>query len=189
MNMSGNTMAKPIEILLVDDNLEDAWRTIESLNQDDTQWRVIVVGNGEDGMPLLDQQGAFDGASGPDVILLDTELSENDGRQVLAAIRADRELRGVPVIVLTDLLLHEAAREAEIVHVDGFMTKPPSSRQFSKVVESVCRSRRDAPGVPPVDSSPATTIQENVAIPTPTPAKVGLLSQSSDSLNLPTSAV
>jgi two-component system, chemotaxis family, response regulator Rcp1 len=187
--MSGNTAVKPIDILLVDDNLEDARVTIQSLNQDDIQWRVTLVGDVEDGMPAGHRKQRFAVAPPPDLILLDMDLPEKNGRQVLAGIRLDQHLSGVPVVVLTGLLAQEAACEAGMLHADGFVTKPLSSGQFSKVVESICQSQRATRGLPPVDSNQAATTQESGAVPAPTPVTVELLSQPSASLSLPASAV
>jgi CheY-like chemotaxis protein len=76
----------------------------------------------------------------PDLILLDMELPKKDGRQVLAEIRADEDLKGIPVVVLTASLVHRAILEAENLRVDAFMTKPVSLEKFVEVVKSLRRS-------------------------------------------------
>jgi CheY-like chemotaxis protein len=187
--MSGKMMAKPLEVLLVDDNLEDAWRTIQSIGQEDIQWWVTLVDDGQDGMPFLHKHGAFAEPWRPNVILLDMDLPSNERRRVLAGIRMDNQLANVAVVILTDSLLQEAVYTGEMLQVDGFLTKPLSARQFSKVIESISGSRRAALGVSPVDSIQAATTQESVAIPAPTPVTVEILTQPSAGLSLPVSAV
>ena len=151
--MSDNTMPTPTEILLVADDLEDARMTIQSLRQDDIQWRVSLVGDDEGWMPCRDRPGAFDGAPLPDVIVLDTELSNNDGGQALAGIREDQQLKGIPVVILTGLVVQEAAREAENLQVAGFLTKPLRSGQFAAVMTSIRQFRSANVTLPSSDRS------------------------------------
>ena len=98
-------------------------------------------------------KAVFSGAPVPDLILLDMDLPDNDGRQVLAGIQADQQLRGIPIVVLTGSLLQEAVRETEKLQVAGFMTKPLSSGQFNNVIRSIRQSRVADVTVPPLDWS------------------------------------
>ena len=138
--MSRDTVGRPMEILLVEDSLEDARLTIQALKQGDVQCRLSLVRDGEEAMRFLRQEGIFARAPRPDLILLDMQLPKMDGRQVLTEVRADSELCGVPVVVLTASLVHKAVLTGEKLRVDGYMTKPVSLEQFIDVVKSLRRS-------------------------------------------------
>lgn len=138
--MGRDTVGRPMEILLVEDNLEDAGMTIRALKQGDFLCRVSLVNNGEEAMTFLGRTGIFARVPRPDLILLDMQLPKKDGREVLTEIRGDDELKNVPVVVLTGSQVHKAILEAEKLHVDGFMTKPVSWEQFIVVVKSLRRT-------------------------------------------------
>ncbi len=140
--MSRTTVGIPMEILLVEDNLEDARTTIQSLKHEDIRCRVTLVCDGEEAMAFLRREGIFARAPRPDVILLDLDLPKKDGRQVLIEIRADAALEGIPVVVLTGSLVHQTILQAEQYRVDGFMAKPVSLEQFIRVIKSLRRSWR-----------------------------------------------
>ncbi|OHB84824.1 MAG: response regulator [Planctomycetes bacterium RBG_16_64_12] len=138
--MSRETVGRRMEILLVEDNLEDAGSTIQALKAGDVQCRVSVVCDGEEAMAFLHQENIFARAPRPDLILLDIGLPKKDGREVLAEIRGDDELKGIPVVVLTASLAHKVVLKGQGLHVDGYMTKPVSLDQFIEVVRSLRRS-------------------------------------------------
>jgi CheY-like chemotaxis protein len=130
-----------MEILLVEDSLSNANLTIEALKQGNVQCRVTLVCDGEEAIRFLCRKGEFARAPIPDLILLDMSLPKQDGRQVLAEIRSDEELKDISVIVLTAASDHEAILKAEGLHVDGFMTKPVEWTTFIETVKSLRRSR------------------------------------------------
>jgi len=138
--MSQETVGRPMEILLVEDNLEDAGATIQALKQGNVQCRVSLVRDGEEATVFLRREHVFTKAPRPDLILLDMQLPKKDGREVLTEIRADHELKNIPVVVLTGSLVHKAVLEGQGLHVDGYMTKPVSLEQFIDVVKSLRRA-------------------------------------------------
>src|SRR5208282_3042876 len=103
--MNRNAAGK-IEILLVEDNLEDANVTIQALRSGHVRCRVTLVRDGEEALSFLHRKDVFAQAPTPNLILLDMQLPKKDGRQVLAEIRAEEELRDIPVVVLTASLVH-----------------------------------------------------------------------------------
>jgi len=129
-----------MEILLVEDNLEDANVTIQALRQEKVRCRVTLVCDGEEAIRFLRRDREFARAPKPDLILLDMLLPKIEGRQVLAEIRADVELKDIPVIVLTGSLVHRTILDAEGLHVDGFMAKPVDVDKFIGVVKSLHHS-------------------------------------------------
>jgi CheY-like chemotaxis protein len=129
-----------MEILLVEDNLDDARVTMDALRTGQVRCRVTLVCDGEEAMRFLRHESVFAQAPRPDLILLDMELPKKDGHEVLVEIRADEELRSIPVVVLTASLVHRTILQHERLEVDAFMTKPVSFQQFITVIQSIRRS-------------------------------------------------
>jgi chemotaxis family two-component system response regulator Rcp1 len=129
-----------MEILLVEDNLEDANVTIQALKWGNVQCRVSLVCDGEEALRFLYRKGEFAQAPTPKLILLNMQLPKEEGWHVLEDIRANEELKDIPVVVLTGSLVHRAILQAQELHVDGFMTKPVELDKFIGVVKSIRRS-------------------------------------------------
>lgn len=138
--MSQAAVGRAMEILLVEDNLQDARITIESLRSEQVHCRVTLVCDGEEALRFLRREGVFARVPRPDLVLLDMELPKKDGRQVLAEIRTSPPLANMLVVVLTASRVHQAVLEAQQLHVDGYMTKPVSLEQFIQAVRSLQRS-------------------------------------------------
>ena len=132
--------ADQMEILLVEDDLEDASITIQALRAGKVPCRLTLVRDGEEATCFLRREGQFARAPTPDLILLDMLLPKKDGRELLADIRHDDDLKEIPVVVLTGSLVHRSLLAAEGLQVDGFMTKPVDLEQFVEVVKSLRRS-------------------------------------------------
>src|SRR5262245_7792959 len=92
---------RPAEILLVEDNPGDVELTREALKSGRISTRLHVVCDGVEALAFLRRQGRYAGAVRPDLILLDLNLPRKDGREVLAEIKADEDLKVIPVVVLT----------------------------------------------------------------------------------------
>src|SRR5581483_9531916 len=94
-------MKKTAEILLVDDNPADVDLTIETLAQSARALHVSAVSDGGEAMSWLRRQGRHRDAPQPDLVILDLNLPRKSGREVLAEIKTDSELRRIPIIVFT----------------------------------------------------------------------------------------
>jgi two-component system, chemotaxis family, response regulator Rcp1 len=128
---------KPIEILLVEDNPADVRLTQEALKEGKVRNNLHIARDGIEAIEFLRRVGKFANATRPDLILLDLNLPRKDGREVLADIKADPELKAIPVVVLTT-----SAAEADIfkiykLHANCYITKPVDLDQFVKVVKSI----------------------------------------------------
>lgn len=128
---------RPIEILLVEDNAADVRLTIEALREGKVRNRLTVARDGEEALEVLERRGPHAEAPRPDLILLDLNLPRKDGREVLAAIKANSELKRIPVVVLTT-----SGAEADILrsyelHANCYITKPVDLEQFVNVVRSI----------------------------------------------------
>jgi CheY-like chemotaxis protein len=129
-----------MEILLIEDNLEDASITIQALKWYGVQCRVSLVCDGEEAIRFLYRKGEFARAPRPNLIFLDIKLPKQEGQHVLAEIRASEELKDIPVVVLDGLPDPQAVVRVQELHLDGFMTKPAELRKFVNLVKSRRRS-------------------------------------------------
>lgn len=137
--MSNEAIGRPLEVLLVEDDLEDAGLTFEALKQGEVPCRISLVRDGEEALEFLRKSGKYARAPRPDVILLDIQLPKLDGRGVLAVIKNDDTLKAIPVVVMTVSATHKQILEEEKLHVESYLTKPFDLQQFLAVVKSLRR--------------------------------------------------
>ncbi len=127
--------ARPIDILLVEDDAHDVALARRGLDQAKVQNRMSVVGDGVEALAFLRREAPFQAAPPPDVVLLDLKLPKKAGREVLREMRHDRQLRDIPVVILTASNAEHA--ELEALHADAFLTKPVDFARLVQVVRSV----------------------------------------------------
>lgn len=129
--------AQKFEILLVEDNPGDAFLTKEALRESRFSHRLSVVEDGEEAMRFLRKEGKYQDAPRPDLILLDLNLPKMDGRELLAEIKEDPQLRHIPVIVLTTSDARQDVWGAYKLHANCYLTKPIQMEDFLHKVRSV----------------------------------------------------
>jgi len=127
----------PVDILLVEDNAGDVRLTQEVLRDSKVRNNLIVASNGEEALACLRKQGKFKDTIRPDLILLDLNLPIKDGRQVLAEIKDDIDLKRIPVVILTTSKAEEDILRTYNLHANCYVTKPVDLEQFVKVVKSL----------------------------------------------------
>ena len=135
--MSDDALVAPVEILLVEDDPGDVLMTKEALVDAKMGNELHVVSNGEEALAFLFQQGEYAEAPRPGLILLDLNLPRVDGREVLARIKAEEELRRIPVVVLTTSEAEEDILRSYDLHANAYVTKPVDFEAFVKVVRKV----------------------------------------------------
>ncbi len=128
---------RAIEILLVEDSPSDAELTIEALRDAKVRNRLSTVEDGVQAMQFLRRQGQYAHAPVPDVILLDLNLPRKDGREVLAELKADEDLKLIPVVVLTTSRAEQDVLRAYRSHANCYITKPVDFKQFLEVVRCI----------------------------------------------------
>jgi two-component system, chemotaxis family, response regulator Rcp1 len=134
---TGVDMGRPIDILLVEDNPGDVDLAREGLEEGKVRNQLHVVGDGEAALAFLRRQAPYADAPRPDVILLDLNLPRKDGREVLAEIKADEELKLIPVVVLTTSEAEQDIVRSYKLHANCYVTKPLDLDQFVTVVKSI----------------------------------------------------
>ena len=128
---------RAVDILLVEDNPGDVELTREALDAAKIRSRLHVVEDGAAATDFLYRRGAFADAPQPDLILLDLNLPNKDGREVLAEIKADRELAKIPIVVLTTSQADEDIARAYQLHANCYITKPVDFNQFLHIITAI----------------------------------------------------
>jgi CheY-like chemotaxis protein len=128
---------RPIEILLVEDNPGDVRLTQEALKEGKVRNNIYVTYDGLDALAFLHREGEHANAVQPDLILLDLNLPRMDGREFLAEIKDDPDLKRIPVVVLTTSKDEEDILSTYNLHANCFITKPVDLDQFLCVVKAI----------------------------------------------------
>jgi len=135
--MGTNGKGKPIEILIVEDNPGDVRLTKEALAEGKVLNKLTVVQDGVEALALLRRQGKFAEAARPDLILLDLNLPKKDGREVVAEVKKDPDLRSIPVVILTSSQAEQDIVKTYNLGANCYITKPVNLDQFLSVVKSI----------------------------------------------------
>ncbi len=134
---STQTPLRPAEVLLVEDNPGDARLTLEALKEGKVLNRVSVVPDGVEAMAFLRREGPYADAPRPNLILLDLNLPKKDGREVLAEVKVDPDLKRIPVVILTTSRAEEDIARTYDLHANCYVTKPVDLDKFLEVVRSI----------------------------------------------------
>ncbi len=127
----------PIEVLLVEDDPGDVLMTQEAFEEHKVRNKLNVVSDGEEALAYLRQEGKYADAPRPDLVLLDLNLPRIDGREVLANIKEDEDLRRIPVVVLTTSQADEDILRSYSLHANAYVTKPVDFERFITVVRQI----------------------------------------------------
>ena len=131
------TTVRPIRILLVEDSPTDAELTLAAMKTAKMANEVVHVQDGVQAMEFLRRQGAYSQAEQPDLILLDLNLPRKDGREVLAELKDDPDLKVIPVVVLTTSKAEEDILRSYKLHANCYVTKPVNFERFLEIVKSI----------------------------------------------------
>jgi CheY-like chemotaxis protein len=128
---------RAVTLLLVEDNEGDVRLTREALKEGKVTNALLVARDGVEALALLRREGKYEGAPRPDLILLDLNLPRMDGKQVLAALKADPDLKRIPVVVLTTSTAEEDILRTYNLHANCYVTKPVDFEKFVSVVRTI----------------------------------------------------
>ncbi len=128
---------KTIDVLLVEDDPGDVLMTREAFAENKVANRLAVVSDGVSALEFLRKEGEHADAPTPDLVLLDLNLPRMDGREVLAAMKSDDELRRIPVVVLTTSEAEEDVLRSYSLHANAYVTKPVDFERFIDVVRQI----------------------------------------------------
>lgn len=135
--MNEKDCSRSIEILLVEDTPADARLTVEAFEEERIYSKLHIVTDGTDAMAFLRKEGRYAGAGRPDLILLDLNLPQKGGLELLKEIKSDSGLRIIPVVVLTVSEAEDDILKAYDLHANCYITKPVGLAQFIHVARSI----------------------------------------------------
>jgi CheY-like chemotaxis protein len=127
----------PIVVLLVEDSAGDVRLTQESLRDANRAIHLYVASDGVEAMAFLNRAGTHAEAPRPDLILLDLNLPRMDGREVLAAIKADDDLKTIPTVILTTSDSEKDILKSYELQANAYLTKPVRLEEFESLVKSI----------------------------------------------------
>ena len=126
-----------IKVLVVEDNPNDVAIIKRAMRKSDVKCELYFARDGAEALDFLYQQGDFEDAPRPDLILLDLNLPKIKGLEVLEKVKADEHLRRLPVIVLTISEREEDMVKAYDSGAASYMTKPVDSKDFERLIQTV----------------------------------------------------
>lgn len=130
-------IGRPAEVLLVEDSPGDVRLTREALKEGKVRNNLSVVSDGVEAMEFLRREGKYRDAPRPDIVLLDLNMPRKDGREVLAEMKSDEQLKRIPVVVLTTSEAEQDILRTYDLHANCYLTKPVDLEQFISIVKSV----------------------------------------------------
>lgn len=128
-------LGSPITILMADDDVDDRMLTREALEESRVRNNLFFVEDGEELLDYLNRRGKFtdaEKAPRPGLILLDLNMPKKDGREALREIKADPDLRRIPVVIMTTSKAEEDIYRSYDLGANSFITKPVT---FERLVE------------------------------------------------------
>jgi chemotaxis family two-component system response regulator Rcp1 len=135
--MSNDKQQKMIDILLIEDNPGDVILIKEAFKEGQTLNNLTVLGDGEAALSFLRKEGEYKKSSRPDLVLLDLNMPRKDGREVLAEIKTDPELKHIPVVILTSSEAKLDIINAYNLQANCYITKPVDLKKFFSVVKLI----------------------------------------------------
>jgi CheY-like chemotaxis protein len=135
--MSTEPPPTPIEVLLVEDDPGDVVLVTEAFEDNKVCNRLHVVADGVEALQFLRHEGPYADSPTPDLVLLDLNLPRKDGREVLAEVKADEDLRRIPIVVLTTSKAEEDVLRSYDLHANAYVTKPVDFERFIEVVRQI----------------------------------------------------
>ena len=130
-------MSKTIHVLMVEDDPGDVMLTQETLKESKLAVDMTVVDDGEKALQYLRKQGPYKNALRPDLVLLDLNLPKVGGHEVLRQVKADADLRAIPVVIVTTSDAEADIQSSYGLGANCYVTKPIGLQQFAKVVRAI----------------------------------------------------
>lgn len=135
--MSSVSQTRQAEILLVEDEPADVDLVKQALKSSKIKNNLNVVGNGNDAINFLRKEGGFSTAKTPDLILLDLNLPGISGKELLATVKQDSQLKMIPVTIMTSSDSEEDVVKSYEQHANCYVRKPMNLNEFKKIVDTI----------------------------------------------------
>lgn len=128
---------RPFNILLIEDNPGDVRLTQEAFKEGKLKVDLNVVMDGVEAIKYLRQEAEYADSSIPDLILLDLNLPKRDGREVLEEIKADDNLKRIPVVILTTSNAEQDILKSYNLHGNCYINKPVDFDKFFEIIQKI----------------------------------------------------
>jgi chemotaxis family two-component system response regulator Rcp1 len=128
---------KPIEVLLVEDNADEASLTIETLSEGRIRNNISLVQDGVDALIFLRREGQYANAPRPDLILLDLHLPRKSGQEVLLEVKQDPDLKRIPIVIMSSSSAEKDVLASYNLHANCYVTKPLDLDEFIAAVRKI----------------------------------------------------
>lgn len=135
--MKSKQIERPIEILLVEDNVNDVTFTRNALKEAKVNNNLHVAEDGVEALEFLKREGPFDQALQPDLILLDLNLPQKSGMEVLEEIKNDPNLRQIPVVIMTSSQAEQDIVKSYELQANCFIPKPVDFERFIDIIRNI----------------------------------------------------
>ncbi|MBI4523499.1 MAG: response regulator [Deltaproteobacteria bacterium] len=135
--MNLGSTGRAVEVLLVEDSRGDARLTMEALKDGKVLNHINWVIDGVEAMRFLRREGEYAGVARPDLILLDLNMPRKSGREVLDEIKSDRDLKRIPVVILTTSEAEEDVLRTYDLNASCYVAKPVDLDRFIQVVKKI----------------------------------------------------
>lgn len=128
---------RPAQVLLIEDNIGDALLTRRAFKSAKIVNLITVAKSGEEALSILLKEGEYASASTPDLILLDLNLPQMSGQEVLDFIKNNEKLKHIPVIVLSSSKAEQDVIKSYHLHASGYIIKPINLESFTEVIQKI----------------------------------------------------
>jgi CheY-like chemotaxis protein len=126
-----------VDVLLVEDDPGDVLLIREAFEYNKVHNSLHVAADGVEALDFLHRRNGHEKSPRPDLVLLDLNLPRKDGREVLEEVKADKDLRTIPVVVLTTSEAEEDILRSYDLHANAYVTKPVDFDRFIEVVRLI----------------------------------------------------
>ena len=126
-----------VSILMAEDDIEDQMLIREALKESDANYNLTIVNNGEELVDYLNQRGTYSGVSLPKIVLLDLNMPRKNGHEALAEIKANPNLKQIPIIVLTTSDAEEDIQSTYSMGVSSYICKPVRFQELVDLVNTL----------------------------------------------------
>jgi len=133
VSLKHGSVVPPARILVIEDNAADVFLLDRALSKQDRRFELISLANGDDALAFIRREGAYADEAIPNLILVDLNLLECDGQDILREIRGTKHLAGVPVCAWSS---SQSRRDRDMLKELGvvrFITKPSGLDEFMKI--------------------------------------------------------
>ena len=133
----GASVGRPIDILLVEDSPSDVAMTVAAFREGRIANDLHVVTDGNEALAYLRKQPPFTDTRRPDIVLLDLNLPKIDGREVLAELKEDDDLKDIPIVILTTSSAETDILRSYQLHANSYVAKPVGVDGFFAAIRSI----------------------------------------------------